>query len=69
MRGKVLELESDRIYAAGMSAGRTEGRIEGRIEVYFENGYSPEQISEKVNVPEEKVREILEKLSLTAPDA
>lgn len=69
MRGKVLELESDRIYAAGISAGRTEGRIEGRIEAYIENGYSLEQISKKVDIPVEKVKEILAKLSLTAPDA
>lgn len=73
MRGKVLELESDRIYAAGISAGRTEGliegRIEGRIEAYIENGYSLEHISKKVDIPVEKVKEILAKLSLTAPDA
>lgn len=73
MRGKVLELESDRFIAERTAAARTEGliegRIEGRIEAYIENGYSLEHISKKVDIPVEKVKEILAKLSLTAPDA
>lgn len=68
MRGKVLELESDKFYEAGRSAGRTQGRIEGRIEAYVESGYSLEQVSQKVGLSEEKVKEILEKLGLMNPD-
>jgi predicted transposase YdaD len=38
---------------------KLEGKIEGRIETYSEFGLTPEQIAEKVNMPVEKIKEIL----------
>lgn len=53
MRGKVLELESDRIYNAGL--------LKGKIEAYSDTGLSPEQIAQKVEKPVEEIIKILRK--------
>jgi hypothetical protein len=39
---------------------KLEGKIEGRIETYLEFGLTLEQIAEKVNLPVEKIKEILD---------
>lgn len=57
MRGKVLELESDRIYNAGMAAGL----LRGRITAYSDAGLTPEQIAQKVEKPVEEIEKILKK--------
>ena len=35
------------------------GRIEGKIEAYYDEGYTPDKIAEKMNTSIEKVREVL----------
>jgi predicted transposase YdaD len=40
---------------------RLETRLETKIETYFECGLTPEQIAEKMDMPVEKVEEILKK--------
>lgn len=53
MRGKVLELESDRIYNAGF--------LKGLITAYSDAGLSLEKISQKVQKPVEEIEKILKK--------
>jgi hypothetical protein len=60
-KGLRLLREEDRMEGKieGKIEGRIEGKIEGKIETYSEFGLTPEQIAEKVDIPVEKVKEIL----------
>lgn len=60
MGGQVLELQTDKAYAAGVVSGEARGEIKA----YFKEGYSPEEIAEKAELPVEQVKKVLEELKL-----
>lgn len=58
-------LEEYKAFRVLRDIGREEGREEGEVKLYYTKlGYSVEQIAEEMSIPEERVRNILEKLLL-----
>ena len=41
---------------------RAEGKLEGKVEVLMDEGFSVEQIAQKLDIPEDKVEEIINNL-------
>ena len=56
MGGKVLELFSERLHREG----RQEGMQEGKIIAYYEMNLTTQEIAIKMNLPEEKVRKVID---------
>ena len=45
-----------------VNEGRLEGKLEGKVEFLMDEGFSIEQIAQKLDIPEDKVEEIINNL-------
>ncbi|MCI8780491.1 MAG: hypothetical protein HFH70_07430 [Lachnospiraceae bacterium] len=50
---------ADALISEGIRKGRLEGKLEGKIELLYELDYSIEENCQKLDVPEEQVKNVL----------